>query len=479
MDTKFEFAFLTVLIVFIQSILKIIGVLITGSLSFLSETVDTLIDVLFVSISLYSIHHSEKPADYQHMYGHKKIDSIGALIQGIILMNVYILLIYNAIQVILQQSFVITNRESGLIILIISFSINVIFSRILIYQGKRTKSLTLKVQGLNLFQDSLRALIVLFSFIIAYFNIFFIDPILSIVLSIWIVTGAVKLARDGIKELTDTNPVNLIIIEDLRQKIFVLEHVVGVHDIKIRTSGKTLFLEVYLSVEDHISIVHANEIIKSIRSMSEKIFPLYEVEWIIEMDPMASEKSIGEGLINLILSMKSEYPKIENIKDLNIFRIENEYFVSLTISVDDALSLKDAHKISSMFEDEIKEQSSLISRVITHIEGQTHIETYVPDQVKCADVGPEMLQQIRENVEEVLRAHSHVKGYHGLEFWTTIDYCILEMHIFFEGSLNISQAHEYISELEINIKEKLGIDNLDSIFLHSEPIEDQEEGFFF
>ncbi|NVM37402.1 MAG: cation transporter, partial [Candidatus Lokiarchaeota archaeon] len=70
MDIKIKFAFLTVLIVVFQSILKVIGVLITGSLSFLSETVDTLTDVLFVSISLYTIYHSEKPADYEHMYGH-------------------------------------------------------------------------------------------------------------------------------------------------------------------------------------------------------------------------------------------------------------------------------------------------------------------------------------------------------------------------------------------------------------------------
>jgi len=479
MDIKIKFAFLTVLIVGVQSILKVIGVLITGSLSFLSETVDTLTDVFFVSISLYSIYHSEKPADYEHMYGHRKTDSIGALIQGIILMNIYILLIYNGILVIIQQRFIITQPGIGLIILLISFSINILFSRILIFQGKRTKSLTLKIQGLNLFQDSMRAILVFFSFFFAYFNIFFIDPILSIILSAWIITGAVKLARDGIKELTDTNPVNLIIIEDLRQKIFVLEHVVGVHDIKIRTSGKTLFLEVHLSVEDHISIVHANEIIKSIRSMSEKIFPLYEVECIIEMNPMASEKSIGEGLINLIFSMKSEYPKIEKVKDLNIFRIENEYFISLIISVDERLSLTDAHKIASKFEDEIKKQAPLISRVITHIEGQAHSETLIPDQIKCADVGPEMIQQISENVEEVLRAHSQVKGYHGLEFWATMDYCILELHVFFDGSLNILRTHEYISELEIKIREKLGIDNLDTIFLHSEPIEDQKEGIIF
>ena len=479
MDIKIKFAFLTIFVVLFQSLLKVIGVLITGSLSFLSETADTLTDILFVFITLYSLYHSQKPADYEHMYGHTKTDSLGALIQGIILMNIYVLLIYNAIQAILTSRYEIVNPEIGLVILIISFVVNLVFSRILISKGKQQKSLTMEIQGLNLFQDSMRAIIVLLSFIFAFFNVSFVDPVLSIILSIWIIFGAFKLAKTGVKELTDTNPINLLIIEELRQKIFVLDHVIGVHDIKIRTSGKSLFLEVHLSVEDHISIVHANEIIKSIRTMSEKIFPLYEVDCIVEMNPIASEKSIGEGLINLIFSMKSEYPKIINFKDLNIFRIENEYFISLVVLVDEKLSLMEAHKLSSHFEDEIKKQAPLISRVITHIEGHTQSEVFIPDQIKCADVGPEMIQQISENVEEVLRAHSHVKGYHGLEFWATFDYCVLELHVFFDGSLNISQIHEYISELETKIRDKLGIDNLDTIFLHSEPIEDQKQGIFF
>ncbi len=479
MDIKIKFGFLTVFVVLFQSLLKVIGVLITGSLSFLSETADTLTDILFVCITLYSLYHSQKPADYEHMYGHKKTDSLGALIQGIILMNIYVLLIYNAIQAILTIKYEIVNPEIGLIILIISFMVNLVFSRILISKGKQQKSLTMEIQGLNLFQDSMRAIIVILSLIFAFFNVSFVDPVLSIIISIWIIFGAFKLAKTGVKELTDTNPINLLIIEELRQKIFVLDHVIGVHDIKIRTSGKSLFLEVHLSVEDHISIVHANEIIKSIRTMNEKIFPLYEVDCIVEMNPIASEKSIGEGLINLIFSMKSEYPKIINFKDLNIFRIKNEYFISLVVLVDEKLSLMEAHKLSSHFEDEIKKQAPLISRVITHIEGHTQSEVSIPDQIKCADVGPEMIQQISENVEEVLRAHSHVKGYHELEFWATLDYCVLELHVFFDGSLNISQAHEYISELETKIRDKLGIDNLDTIFLHSEPIEDQKQGIFF
>jgi len=479
MDTKIKFAFVTLGVIFLQSSLKLIGVLITGSLSFLSETVDTLTDILFVSITIYSLIHSEKPADYDHMYGHTKIDSLGAMIQGIILMNIYVLLIYNAVQALITNQFQVDNPELGLVLMAISFCVNIVFSRILISQGKRRKSLTLEIQGLNLFQDSMRAIIVFLSFIFAFFNVIFLDPILSIILSFWIIVGALKLANDGVKELTDTNPISSLIVEELRTNIFNLEHVLGVHDIKIRTSGKTLFLEVYLSVEDHISIVHANEIIKSIRSTSSKIFPLYEVECIVEMNPMASEKSIGEGLINLIFSMKSEYPEIENFKDLNIFSIESEYFLSLTIIVDESLSLTKAHNICSHFEKEIKRQSPNIKRVITHIEAQPHSDILLPNQIKLADVGPEMIQQISEHVEEVLRQDPQVKGYHGLEFWVTLDYCILEAHVFFNGSLNIAQIHDHLSELEINIREKLGIDNLDSILLHSEPIEEQKEGVIF
>ncbi len=479
MKIKIKYGILSLGIIIIQSVLKLYGVIVTGSLSFLSETVDTFTDILFVSITLYSLYQSEKPADLEHMYGHGKIDSISGLIEGIILMNIYVFLIINAFQIIILGQYQISNPGIGLLILIISFLINFFFSRILISQGKKQKSLTMEMQGLNLFQDSMRAIVVFFSFLLAYFNIDFIDPMLSIILSVWIIVGAFKLAKNGINELTDTNPFSPIILEEIRQGVFHLDHVVGVHELKTRASGKLLFLEIHLSVEDHISVVHANEIIKSIRSMSKKRFPFYEVECIVEMNPMASEKSIGEGLINLIYSMKSEFPKIINTKDLNIFSLENEYFISVIVIVEDTLSLEEAHKVCSNFENELKQQAPYISRIITHIEGEPHNEKLSSNQIKCIDVGTDMMDHIYQVAEKVLRSHPQVKGYHGLEIWTALDKCNLEIHIFFHGALNISQIHNYITELERSLRQQLKIDTLDSIFLHSEPVEAGEKGTLF
>ena len=120
MDFKIKFALAAFFIIIIQSIIKLIGVIITGSLTFLSESVDTLTDILFVSLTIYSIYMSLKPPDYEHMYGHSKIDSVGAMIQGILLVNLYFFIIFRAVQVIIKQSYGIDNPNLGLQLLLIS-----------------------------------------------------------------------------------------------------------------------------------------------------------------------------------------------------------------------------------------------------------------------------------------------------------------------------------------------------------------------
>ena len=480
MDVKIKYGIIAFIIIIIQSSLKTAGVLITGSLSFLSETVDTLTDILFVSLTIYSLYVSQKPPDFEHMYGHSKIDSLGGLVQGVILVNIYCVLIFVAIQTILTSSFGIINPDLGFLILIISFIINLVFSRILIWQGKKQNSLSLKIQGLNLFQDSLRALIVIINFVLTLvFSIQFLDPYFSIALSILIIISSIHLSTEGIKDLIDANPINSLIIEEIKLNVFNLEHVNGVEEIKVRISGNTLFLEIRLSVEDHISVVHANEITKGIRALSRKFFPSYNVESVVEMNPLSGESSLGENIVNLLYTMKSEFKEISDFKDLNIFRIENDYFLSLAIIVDDGLSLEEAHELSNLFERQLQEQVPFISRIITHIESQSMLKNSLTDHLVCTPLEPEKKKEIQTSLESLLKSIPEVKGYHGLEFWAALDFCVLELHVFFNGALNITRVHTLITEVEQQIKNTLNIENLTEVILHSEPIEGRSEGIIF
>ncbi|MFX1299092.1 MAG: cation diffusion facilitator family transporter, partial [Promethearchaeota archaeon] len=464
----------------LQSGLKLFGVIITGSLSCLSETVDTFSDIIFVFLTIFSIYISQRPPDYEHMYGHSKMDSIGAMIQGVFLITTYFFLILNAIQVLIGQSYIVNNPNIGFQILIISFLINIVFSRILIWQGKKRKSLSLQVQGLNLFQDSMRAIIVLVSFVfVIFFDITFLDPFFSISLSIWIIFSAAFLLKKGITDLADVNPISPHIIEEIKRKIFQLEHVNAVDDMKVRASGDELFIDVRLSVEDHISIIHANEISKAISSMCKSYFPPYKIEIIVEMNPLSGEISIGDKIINLLHSMQSEFHEILKFKDLNVFRIENEYFLSISIVVDENLSLKKAHDICNNFEVELKKEEPLISRLITHIESGALNEKLSTKQLTCKRFNQEELNFIQERIEKILRTQPEVKGYHGFEFWSTIDFCVLELHIFFDDHLNISHVHDIITGLEQKVIEELDIEDLNQIIFHSEPLMGRTDGILF
>jgi len=480
MDVKIKLGIIAFFIILIQSGLKLIGVILTGSLSFLSETVDTLTDIFFILLTIYSLYISQKPPDFQHMYGHSKIDSIGGLIQGIILINLYCILIFLAAQTILTNAYAIINPDIGFQLLTISFIINLTFSRVLIWQGKKRSSLSLKIQGLNLFQDSLRAIVVMISFIFAlFFNIQFLDPFFSIGLSIWIIFTAFKLSKEGIKDLIDENPISYLILEEIKEKVFNLDHVNGVEELKVRIGGNTLFLDVRLSVEDHISVIHANDITKAIRSMSKNYFPSYKVESIIEMNPLSGEASISETIVNLLYTMKMEFKDIIDFRDLNVFRIENNYFLSISVLVDENLTLDEAHSVSSDFEKKLKKQAPMISRIITHIESETNIKKITSYQFTCQSIEPNELIDIRKIIEKILRKNPKVKGYHGLECWSAFDFCILELHVFFKGSENISKIHGIITSLESEIKDNVNLENLREIILHSEPTEGRTEGIFF
>jgi len=452
-DIKIKYGIIAFFIILIQSTLKLVGVALTGSLSFLTETVDTLTDLFFVLLTIYSLYVSQKPPDFQHMYGHTKIDSVGGLVQGVILINIYGVLVFIAIQTILTSSYGIINPDLGFVILTISFIINIVFSRVLIRQGKKQKSLLLKIQGMNLFQDSLRALVVIVNFMFALFlNIQFLDPFFSIALAIWIITNSIILSREGIKNLLDENPINSVILEEIRLSVYNLDHVNDVEDLKVRFSGNTLFLEIRLSVEDHISVVHANEITKSIRTLSKKYFPSYNVETLVEMNPSSGESSLGEKIVNLLYTMKSEFKEISDFKDLNVFRIENDYFLSLAIVVDDNLSLEEAHELSSLFERQLQEQVPYISRIITHIESQAMLKKSLTDHLSCKPAEPQKKREIQTSIDSLLKEIPEVKGYHGLEFWAALDFCVLELHIFFNGALNITRVHTLITDVEYQIK---------------------------
>ena len=76
---------LQVSLVAIASVILLEGAagIITGSLALLSDAGHAAFDALSTLILLVATHLALQPADEDHMYGHGKIESLGALVGGI------------------------------------------------------------------------------------------------------------------------------------------------------------------------------------------------------------------------------------------------------------------------------------------------------------------------------------------------------------------------------------------------------------
>jgi divalent metal cation (Fe/Co/Zn/Cd) transporter len=101
------------------------------------------------------------------------------------------------------------------------------------------------------------------------------------------------------------------------------------------------------------------------------------------------------------------------------------------------------------------------------------------DHLVCTPIEPENKREIQDSLDALLKSIPEVKGYHGLEFWTVLDFCVLELHIFFDGALNISRVHELITNIEQQIKTILNLESLTEVILHSEPIQGRTGGVVF
>src|SRR5947208_5333387 len=76
--------------------IKIAAGAITGSIAILTEAAHSLIDLLASVVALTSVRKADEPADAEHPYGHEKVESLAAGIEGMLILVGAGLIIYEA-----------------------------------------------------------------------------------------------------------------------------------------------------------------------------------------------------------------------------------------------------------------------------------------------------------------------------------------------------------------------------------------------
>ena len=209
------------------SIFEFVGGIFTGSVAIISDSIHDVGDSLSIGLSFFLEKKSKKQPDNKYTYGYVRYSVIGSVITMGILLSGSILVIYNAVRRIISP---VSINYNGMIIFAL---FGVVVNFLAAYFTKEGHSLNQKAVNLHMLEDVLGWIVVLIGAIVMRFtNVVIIDPILSILVALFICVSSIKGFKEIINLFLEKTP-NNIEIEEIKAHLLKIEKVIDVHHIHV------------------------------------------------------------------------------------------------------------------------------------------------------------------------------------------------------------------------------------------------------
>lgn len=240
-------------------VLKVVVGAITGSLSILAQAIDSFLDLFAVVVTFLAIRIATKPADEEHPFGHGKAENIAAIAQAILIFLAGGSIIYAAVHRIITGA-ALELTEAGIGVMLISIIASIFLSRYLLKVSRREDSLALQANAHNIAADVYSAAAVMVGLLVVRFTgLSIIDPILAILVAIFIFKVAYDVTKNSFGGLIDVKlPEN----EENAIRSVITEHigeVVDFHALRTRKAGSQRYIDLHLVMPKNTSVEEAHQ----------------------------------------------------------------------------------------------------------------------------------------------------------------------------------------------------------------------------
>lgn len=209
------------------SIYEFIGGALTHSVAITSDAIHDIGDAISIGLSYILERKSRQGSNHQYTYGHIRYSLIGGLITTTILIAGSVLIIVSAISRIIAP---VEINYNGMIVLAI---IGAVVNFLAAYLTRSGDSLNQKSVNLHMLEDVLGWVVVLIGAIIMRFtDISLIDPILSILVALFILKESIKNAISILDVLLEKTPQG-INLNELEQQLLGLKNVQSIHHLHV------------------------------------------------------------------------------------------------------------------------------------------------------------------------------------------------------------------------------------------------------
>ena len=222
-----------------------------GSSAVLADSVHDMGDAIAIGVSAFLETISNREEDSHYTLGYKRFSLLGAMVTAVILMTGSVLVILGNITKLFHPQAV--NDEGILWLGIIAISVNVIAS--LVVRKGKTKNES--ILSLHFLEDTLGwVAVILMAIVLRFTDWYILDPLLSLVISFYILSKAIPRFWSTLKIFLDAVPEG-VDIQQVKSDLEQLDHVASINQLNLWTMDgleKNAIVHVCLKKVEHMEV---------------------------------------------------------------------------------------------------------------------------------------------------------------------------------------------------------------------------------
>jgi len=265
------------------------GGLFANSLSLLSDALHNFSDVLSLIISWFAHKLTHKPANKKRTFGYQRAEIMAAFINAVSLLTISFFLIKEAV----ERFYTPGTVKAGWVIALGIMSIAINGISVLLLAKDAKNSLNIRSAYLHLFTDMLTSIAVVIGGILVYlWDIRWIDPLLTIIIAVYLIISSWKIVSDALKILMLFTPSD-INIEQIKQAVLLFPEIKNIHHIHVwALNDNQSHLEAHLAFSQNLSLAETNAICNSVETHLKANFPVQHITFQAEYEPECTDELV-------------------------------------------------------------------------------------------------------------------------------------------------------------------------------------------
>ena len=255
--------------------LKFGAYFLTGSVSLLSDAVESLVNLSAGLIALAALTIAARPADADHAYGHDKAEYFSSGAEGALILVAAVSIIYAAAGRFLHPA-PLENLGPGLMVSLLAAALNFATARAMLKVGHKYDSITLEADAKHLLTDVWTSVGVVAGLGVVMFappSWQILDPLMAVAVGLHVIVTGIHLLRRSWSGLMDAALPAGEVAQIEAEINRLLPAGTSFHDLRTRKSGSRRFVDFHLLVPGESSVNQAHVLCDRIENALEQALP--------------------------------------------------------------------------------------------------------------------------------------------------------------------------------------------------------------